>query len=253
MAWNIDSNLYLFMEAVMPSNKKYFICVIFILLISNLSCAQDSESVYKKERDWMVKIQIEDRGIKDTTILSAMRGVPRHLFVPKLYRLFSYEDRPLPIGYGQTISQPYIVALMTELLKLNKDSKVLEVGTGSGYQAAILSKIAKEVYTIEIIEELHLKTNKVLEKAGYDTIKTKFGDGYYGWEECAPYDAIIVTCAAEFVPPPLIKQLKIGGIMCIPVGPPFRVQNLLVITKKSEDLLKTEVITQVRFVPLIKK
>ncbi|MBC8526765.1 MAG: protein-L-isoaspartate(D-aspartate) O-methyltransferase [Candidatus Cloacimonetes bacterium] len=238
----------------MPSNKKYFICIIFILLlISNLACAQDSETKYKKERDWMVKIQIENRGIKDTTVLSAMKDVPRHIFVPKLYRMFSYEDRPLPIGYGQTISQPYIVALMTELLKLNKDSKALEVGTGSGYQAAILSKIAKKVYTIEIIEELHIKTNKVLEKAGYDTIKTKFGDGYYGWEECAPYDAIIVTCAAEFVPPPLIKQLKIGGIMCIPVGPPFRVQNLLVITKKSEELLETKVITQVRFVPLIRK
>ena len=238
----------------MPSNKKYFIFIIFILILtSNLSCAQDTDSVYKKERDWMVKIQIENRGIKDTTVLSAMKEVPRHLFVPKLYRMFSYEDRPLPIGYGQTISQPYIVALMTELLKLNKDSKALEVGTGSGYQAAVLAKIVKEVYTIEIIEELYLKTNKVLEKAGYDTIRTKFGDGYYGWEENAPYDAIIVTCAAEFVPPPLIKQLKIGGIMCIPVGPPFRVQNLLVITKKSEELIETEVITQVRFVPLIRK
>ena len=238
----------------MSPNKKYFISILFILLlISNLSCAQDTDSVYKKERDWMVKIQIENRGIKDTTVLSAMKEVPRHLFVPKLYRMFSYEDRPLPIGYGQTISQPYIVALMTELLKLNKDSKALEVGTGSGYQAAILSNITKEVYTIEIVEELYLKTNKVLEEAGYDTIKTKFGDGYYGWEENAPYDAIIVTCASEFVPPPLIKQLKIGGIMCIPVGPPFRVQNLLVITKKSEELLETEVITQVRFVPLIRK
>jgi len=237
----------------MPSNKKYFIFIILLLLLNNLTCAKDVETKYKRERELMVKIQIEDRGIKDTTVLSAMNEVPRHLFVPKLYRMFSYEDRPLPIGYGQTISQPYIVALMTELLKLNKDSKALEVGTGSGYQAAILSKIAKEVYTIEIIEELHLKTNKVLEEAGYDTIKTKFGDGYYGWEEYAPYDAIIVTCAAEFVPPPLIKQLKIGGIMCIPVGPPFRVQNLLVITKKNEELIETEVITQVRFVPLIRR
>ncbi|MEA3476044.1 MAG: protein-L-isoaspartate(D-aspartate) O-methyltransferase [Candidatus Cloacimonadota bacterium] len=237
----------------MSKNKRYFICIIFLLLLSNLSCAQDNETKYKRERELMIKIQIENRGIKDTTVLSAMREVPRHIFVPELYRMFSYEDRPLPIGYGQTISQPYIVALMTKLLKLNKDSKALEVGTGSGYQAAILSEIVKEVYTIEIIEELYLRTNKVLEKAGYDTIKTKFGDGYYGWEEYAPYDAIIVTCTAEFVPPPLIKQLKIGGIMCIPVGPPFRVQNLLVITKKSEELIETEVITQVRFVPLIRK
>lgn len=237
----------------MPSNKKYFIFIILLLLLNNLTCAKDVETKYKRERELMVKIQIENRGIKDTTVLSAVKEVHRHLFVPKLYRMFSYEDRPLPIGYGQTISQPYIVALMTELLKLNKDSKVLEVGTGSGYQAAILSKIAKEVYTIEIIEELHLKTNKVLEKAGYDTIKTKFGDGYYGWEKHAPYDAIIVTCAAEFVPPPLIKQLKIGGIMCVPVGPPFRVQNLLVITKKNEELIETKVITQVRFVPLIRE
>ncbi len=238
----------------MRKSKKYFIWIIFILLsFSNLTCAQDIETKYRKEREQMVKIQIENRGIRDSTVLSAMKEVPRHIFVPKLYRMFSYNDRPLSIGYGQTISQPYIVALMTELLKLNKDSKALEVGTGSGYQAAVLSKIVKEVYTIEIIEELYSRTNKVLKKAGYDSIKTKFGDGYYGWKKYAPYDAIIVTCAAEFVPPPLIKQLKIGGIICIPVGPPFRVQNLLKITKKSEELIETEVITQVRFVPLIRK
>ena len=201
----------------------------------------------------MVERQIKDRGVKEKAVLDAMSTVSRHLFVSKFYRSASYSDRPLPIGFGQTISQPYIVALMTEYLKLDKDDKVLEVGTGSGYQAAILSEITDSVYTIEIVEKLYERTDEMLKTAGYEKIHTKCADGYFGWEEFAPYDAIIVTCAAEFVPPPLIAQLKIGGRMCIPVGPLFSIQNLLLITKRSENEIETEVITSVRFVPLIRE
>jgi len=201
----------------------------------------------------MVQLQIKDRGVKDKSVLDAMSAVPRHLFVPDLYRSISYSDRPLPIGFGQTISQPYIVALMTEYLKLDKDDKVLEVGTGSGYQAAILSQITDSVYTIEIVEKLYKRTDDMLKTSGYEKIYTKCADGYFGWEEFAPFDAIIITCASEFVPPPLIAQLKIGGRMCIPVGPLFCIQNLLLITKKSETEIETKVITSVRFVPLIRK
>ncbi len=211
------------------------------------------KKTYEEKRKSMVKWQIKARGIKDKAVLNAMSTVPRHLFVSKLYRSASYSDRPLPIGFGQTISQPYIVALMTEYLKFEKDNKVLEVGTGSGYQAAILSQITDSVYTIEIIEKLYKRTDEMLKTSGYEKIHTKCADGYFGWEEFAPYDAIIVTCAAEFIPPPLIAQLKIGGRMCIPVGPLFSIQNLLLITKKSETEIETKVITSVRFVPLIRE
>lgn len=229
--------------------------IIFLLIIifTTLPLFSDkTEKDYEKQRENMVKSQIKYRGIKDKAILNAMRTVPRHLFVPKSQRSKSYYDRPLPIGYGQTISQPYIVALMTELLCLTDSSTVLEIGTGSGYQAAVLAEITDEVYTIEIVEKLHKISNETLRNTGYSKVKTKSGDGYFGWEEHAPFDAIIVTCAAEFVPTPLIKQLNIGGVMCIPVGPPFQVQNLLLITKKSEEDIITEVITYVRFVPLLR-
>ncbi|MBC8383685.1 MAG: protein-L-isoaspartate(D-aspartate) O-methyltransferase [Candidatus Cloacimonetes bacterium] len=232
--------------------EKKIIFLLIIIFTTFLLFSDKTEKDYEKQRENMVKSQIKYRGIKDKAILNAMRTVPRHLFVPKSHRSKSYYDRPLPIGYGQTISQPYIVALMTELLCLIDSSKVLEIGTGSGYQAAVLAEITDEVYTIEIVEKLHKISNKTLRNTGYSKVKTKSGDGYFGWEEHAPYDAIIVTCAAEFVPPPLIKQLNIGGVMCIPVGPPFQVQNLLLITKKSEDDIITEVITYVRFVPLLR-
>ena len=228
----------------------YFIILFFLIFYPATSYCKKT---YEERRESMVKWQIKNRGIDDKAVLDAMSNVPRHLFVPKLYRSASYSDRPLSIGFGQTISQPYIVALMTEYLKLNKDDKVLEVGTGSGYQAAILSEITDSVYTIEIVEKLHERTDGMLKTSGYEKIHTKFADGYFGWEEFAPFDAIIVTCASEFVPPPLIAQLKIGGRMCIPVGPPFSIQNLLLITKKSETEIVTEVITSVRFVPLIRE
>lgn len=229
--------------------------IIFLIILTFTAFplfSDKTEKNYEKQRKSMVKSQIKYRGIKDEAILNAMRTVPRHLFVPKSQRSKPYYDRPLPIGFGQTISQPYIVALMTELLCLTDSSKVLEIGTGSGYQAAVLAEITDEVYTIEIVGKLHKISNETLKNTGYSKVKTKSGDGYFGWEEHAPYDAIIVTCAAEFVPPPLIKQLNIGGKMCIPVGPPFQVQNLVLITKKSEEDIKTEIITYVRFVPLLR-
>jgi protein-L-isoaspartate(D-aspartate) O-methyltransferase len=238
------------MTALFVKNYIKLLIICFLVFYPKTSFCKKT---YEEKRKSMVQWQIKDRGIKDKAVLSAMSTVPRHLFVSKLYRSASYSDRPLPIGFGQTISQPYIVALMTEYLKLNKDDKVLEVGTGSGYQAAILSQIADSVYTIEIVEKLYKRTDEMLKTSGYEKIHTKCADGYFGWEEFAPYDAIIVTCAAEFVPPPLIAQLKIGGKMCIPVGPLFSIQNLLLITKKSETRIETKVITSVRFVPLIRK
>ena len=206
---------------------------------------------YEEVREKMVKVQIEARDIVDKRVLAAMRKVPRHLFVPPEERSRAYEDHPLPIGFGQTISQPYIVALMTELLNLKKGAQVLEVGTGSGYQAAILSEIVDEVYTVEIIPQLASRAEKTLRELSYRNVHVAQLDGYNGWKEHAPFDAIIVTAAAEFVPPPLIKQLKVGGLMCIPVGPPFSVQNLFLVKKKSEKEIETQVITQVVFVPLV--
>ena len=210
-----------------------------------------AEKKYEEAREKMVQVQIEARGIANEKVLTAMREVPRHLFVPPEDRSRAYEDYPLPIGFGQTISQPYIVALMTELLNLKKEAQVLEVGTGSGYQAAILSRIADEVYTVEIISQLAARAEKTLRELGYRNVHVANLDGYDGWREHAPYDVIIVTAAAEFIPPPLIKQLKVGGLMCIPVGPPFSVQNLFLVKKKGEKEIETRVITQVAFVPLV--
>jgi protein-L-isoaspartate(D-aspartate) O-methyltransferase len=197
----------------------------------------------------MVRRQIEQRGIADQTVLRAMRTVPRHLFVPDKWREQAYEDHPLPIGYNQTISQPYIVALMTDLLKVDAGAKVLEVGTGSGYQAAILGELELEVYTVEIIEALATQAAERLSEMQYDNVTVAHQDGYYGWEEHAPFDAIIVTCAPDHVPPELVKQLKDGGRMVIPVGPPGGYQSLFLITKEDGQA-KSESLGGVRFVPL---
>ena len=205
---------------------------------------------FKPQREKMVSYQIEKRGIKEKSVLQALKNVPRHLFVSNDLQSLAYTDRPLPIGYGQTISQPYIVALMTELLNLKAGDKVLEIGTGSGYQAAVLSEITKEVYTVEIIEELGKSAKKRLKDLGYKSIRCKIGDGYYGWKEYAPFDRIMVTAAATHIPPSLIRQLKKGGKMCIPVGNPFLTQNLILIEKDKEGNLKTRNILPVRFVPL---
>ncbi len=208
---------------------------------------KNNEDIFKLKREDMIQNQIMARGIKDTHVLDAMRKVPRHLFVPPSEVEHAYIDSPLPIGNGQTISQPYIVALMTELLQLKGNEKVLEIGTGSGYQAAILAELCKEVYTIEIIDELAKRAALILNTLGYKNIKVKTGDGYQGWKEYAPFDGIIVTAAPEEVPPPLLEQLKEGGRLVIPLGEYF--QELYLFTKENGKIKKQSIIP-VRFVPM---
>ena len=200
-------------------------------------------------RQQMVWNQIRARGVSDEAVLTAMETVPRHEFVPDRYLEQAYADHPLPIGYGQTISQPYIVAWMTELLELERGSKVLEIGTGSAYQAAVLAEITDQVYTLEIVEELEKSAEERLKRLGYTKVKVKHADGYYGWEEYAPYDAIIVTCAPDHIPQPLVQQLKDGGRMVLPVGPPGGYQSLWLLTKQGDQVL-TKNLGGVRFVPL---
>ncbi len=183
-------------------------------------------------------------------VMATMNTVKRHELVPRSERRFAYENRPLPIGYGQTISQPYIVALMTELIEPDGDDVVLEVGTGSGYQAAVLAELVDHVYSIEIIAALATRARQDLERLGYKNITTKLGDGYYGWEEHGPFDAIVVTAAASHVPPPLIEQLKPGGRMVIPVGGRFMTQTLLLLEKTESGEVVTRQYGAVRFVPL---
>lgn len=186
----------------------------------------------------------------DDNVLKAMATVPRHEFVPEKHRHQSYRNRPLPIGYGQTISQPAIVAMMTDLLQLESTDKALEIGTGSGYQAAILAELVEQVFSIEIVPELAERAAVDLERTGYLNVTTREGDGYFGWEEEAPFDAIIVTAASDHIPPPLLKQLKPGGRMVIPVGSRFMVQHLVLVTKDADDNIVTEQLLPVRFVPL---
>lgn len=191
---------------------------------------------YAQERESMVTWQIDARGVHGTDVLRAMRTVPRHEFVPEDYLGLAYSDRPLPIGYGQTISQPYIVALMTELLELENGDSVLEIGTGSGYQAAILAEIVDDVYTVEIIPELAQEAKERLDRLGYERVHALNADGYYGWKEHAPYDAVIVTAAPDHVPQPLLQQLKDGGRMVIPVGPVGAFQTLWLVTKEAGEV-----------------
>lgn len=220
----------------------------FILVIISLYSCFAQNDTYKNERETMVKQQIEYRGISNQLTLKAMTKVPRHKFVPPSLVNRAYDDSPLPIGYGQTISQPYIVAYMTAAIDPKPEYKVLEIGTGSGYQAAVLSEIVGEVYTIEIITGLYETASKRLRDLGYKNVTCKNADGYYGWKEYAPFDAIVVTAAAEYIPPPLIEQLKDGGKMIIPVGSPFLNQNLILVEKKGEDIT-TKTLLPVLFVP----
>ncbi|MDI6783413.1 MAG: protein-L-isoaspartate(D-aspartate) O-methyltransferase [bacterium] len=216
------------------------------------SCGQEKKSEqigFNKLREQMVQQQIIARGIKDPVVLAALRKVERHLFVPVRYQKEAYNDYPLPIGEDQTISQPYIVALMTEVLKLKPEEKVLEIGTGSGYQAAVLAEISKNVYTIEIIPALATTATKRLTELGYTTIKVKCGDGYQGWKEYAPFDAIIVTCAPDEIPPKLIEQLKDGGRMVIPVGEKYT-QTLYLVEKRKGTVVQKGIIP-VLFVPMV--
>ena len=221
----------------------------FVLLLPPLSAfaKEDSERFVWARRE-MVRSQLVARGIHDQATLRAMETVPRHRFVPDRHRVSAYRDGPLPIGYGQTISQPYMVAFMTEIIRPHPGQRVLEIGTGSGYQAAILAETGAQVFTIEIIPELAKQAQATLEQQGYLHIHSQPGDGYYGWPEQAPFDAIVVTAAAEFIPPPLIQQLKDGGRMVIPVGSPFFTQTLMLV-EKSGAKITTRNLFPVRFVP----
>jgi protein-L-isoaspartate(D-aspartate) O-methyltransferase len=203
------------------------------------------------ERARMVERQIRLRKVRDPNVLASMQRVPRHAFVRPSDLRRAYADHPLPIGLGQTISQPYIVGYMTEVLKLDPNCNVLEVGTGSGYQAAVCAEIARKVYTIEILEKLAKSAKVRLKKLGYHNVFVKAGDGYFGWEEKGPFDAIIVTCAAGFVPPPLIEQLKPGGRMILPVGSPYGYQTLMLVTKDDKGKVRSKHLLGVRFVPML--
>ena len=191
-------------------------------------------------------------GLKDEKILKVMAAVPRHEFVPPRQQREAYRDKPLPIGHGQTISQPYMVAEMTRLLELTDKSRVLEIGTGSGYQAAVLAHITPHVYTIEIVEPLAESVRKRLKRLGYATVTTCWADGWWGWKEHAPFDAIIVTCASRQIPPPLVQQLKPGGRMVIPVGGPAARQMLMLVQKRPDGAIQTTALMPVRFVPLLR-
>jgi protein-L-isoaspartate(D-aspartate) O-methyltransferase len=212
-----------------------------------IMAADDSQT---EQRVRMVDEQIIARGVGNLRVLEAMRSVPRHEFVPQTWKAFAYDDRPLPIGEDQTISQPYIVALMTELAHLSGTSRVLEVGTGSGYQAAVLARITPDVYTIEIVRALHERALPLLKKYGLGEDRVILGDGYRGWPKAAPFDAIIVTAAPDHIPPALVEQLKPGGKMVVPVGPTGSVQRLLVIEKNADGSSSEKSTIPVQFVPL---
>lgn len=220
--------------------------IIFYLLILSPAATQDDE--FSVVREKMVKEQIIRRGISDNATISAMRKVPRHLFVPRNMETVAYDDNPLPIGYSQTISQPYIVALMTELTRPEKGMTALEIGTGSGYQAAVLAEIVDTVYTIEIVPELAKESAERFKQLGYKNIVSKYGDGFKGWPEHAPFDIIVVTAAPEEIPQPLLDQLAEDGRLVIPVGHPQDFQELILATKKNGRISQRR-ITTVRFVP----
>jgi len=226
---------------------------LFAVLLA-VSALEGTENSLERadERLKMVREQIERRGVDDALTLNAMRTVPRHHFVPKNLRRYAYQDRPLSIGHGQTISQPYIVAYMTELLQPKACMRVLEIGTGSGYQAAVLAETGAEVYSIEIVDALAKRAATAIEKARYASIKLRTGDGYFGWEDAGPFDAIIVTAAAQSIPPPLIQQLRENGRMIIPVGPPLGTQYLVLVTKDNGKA-STRRLIPVRFVPFTRR
>lgn len=206
---------------------------------------------YTDAREQMVVSQIKQRGISDQKVLESLLLVPRHNFVPDDLLPYAYDDYPLPIGYDQTISQPYIVAYMTELLQVDTNHVVLEIGTGSGYQAAVLAHLVRHVYTIEIVPELGQRAAKLLKELAYDNITVRIGDGYRGWPEVAPFDRIIVTAAPEEIPPELLKQLKPGGRMILPVGPQWWAQELLIVSKDQAGNIKQQNTISVRFVPMV--
>jgi protein-L-isoaspartate(D-aspartate) O-methyltransferase len=223
--------------------------IIVHLILPLFSSAADP---WSEVRNRMVDEQLKSRGIRSEEVLQAMRTVPRHEFVPSAKRPMAYLDRPLDIGHGQTISQPYIVAFMTEKLRPSPEDRVLEIGTGSGYQAAILSRLVRQVYTIEIIPELANSARETLQRLSYNNVEVRAGDGYRGWPERAPFDGVIVTAAPDHVPKPLIEQLKDGGRIVIPVGASPDAQELKILRKEG-DRLFTEAVLPVRFVPLVRE
>lgn len=224
--------------------------MIWVVLFCLTPFAVSQTDNFSIERARMVDEQIATRGVRNPAVLDAMKSVPRHEFVPEAYRRLAYADRPLPIGLDQTISQPYIVALMTELVDPKPGDRILEVGTGSGYQAAVISRIVKEVYTIEIIPELAESARERLQRLGYENVTVRQGDGYLGWPEEAPFDGILVTAGATEIPKPLVDQLKPGGRMVIPVSTSFNSQVLRVIEKRPDGSTQTRDVIPVRFVPL---
>jgi protein-L-isoaspartate(D-aspartate) O-methyltransferase len=231
--------------------KKFllFLCILTFIPASLIADVVADSPKYKAAREKLVKYDIKGRGISDPQVLASMGAVLRHCFVPKRIIASAYADTALPIGEGQTISQPYVVALMTAGLGLNRTQRVLEIGTGSGYQAAILAEIVKEVYSIEIKEKLHKNSTKLLKTLGYSNIFTRHGDGYFGWENAAPFDAIMITAAVNHIPPPLLKQLKDGGRLILPLGNPFSYQHLTRVTRQGNEYI-TRQITGVLFVPM---
>ena len=228
------------------ANVKRICCLVATALIA---CAQ----TYDLQRTQMVRDQIAARGIKNPAVLKAMRETPREQFMPPGVRSFAYKDQPVPIGYGQTMSQPYIVAFMTEALDMTKAHRVLEIGTGSGYQAAILSSLAKEVYTIEIVEELAQSASAVLNRLGYHNVVVRHGDGYGGWPDKAPFDRIVLTAAPPELPTALIDQLKPGGKLLAPVGDQSAAQELTLVEKTADGKITSRAVLPVRFVPMIKR
>jgi len=228
--------------------RSVVLAVVFGLTLNTAPlCAADS---FQEQRRTMVARDIKGRGVLDRQVLAAMGKVPRHFLVAERYRNDAYADHPLPIGEGQTISQPYVVALMTEALGLKPADRVLEIGTGSGYQAAVLAEIVKEVYSIEIRQELAERSAARLKELGYAKVRVKYGDGYFGWEEHAPYDAIIITAAVNHIPPPLIRQLKEGGRIILPLGGTTFNQTLTLVTKSRGGELNVRQLDSVRFVPM---
>ena len=241
-------------ELIMHSGRTFASGLIIAASFCAAAAAQDQEGKlevrYREQRLAMVE-KIAAYGVRDSATLNAMWTLPRHDFVPDEYRRRAYADHPLPIGYGQTISQPYIVAFMTEVLDVSRGMKVLEVGTGSGYQAAVLAQIGCDVYTVEIFEALASSAEARLERLGFENVTVRHGDGHYGWVEAAPFDAIVVTAAAGFIPPRLVEQLRPGGRMVIPVGSVYGVQNLILVEKDSAGDTRTRNLLPVRFVPML--
>jgi len=228
---------------------RHVLCLLSLIPSIVIADVISDNPTFKAAREKLVEKDIAGQGITDPKVLAAMRSVPRHCFVPKRLASKAYADTALPIGASQTISQPYVVALMSESLKLSSNHRVLEIGTGSGYQAAVLAKIVKEVYSIEIKEKLHRESSRLLKDMGFTNVKTRHGDGYFGWQEAAPFDAIMITAAINHIPPPLLKQLTEGGRLILPLGNPFSYQNLTLVTKTGGNYV-TKQITGVLFVPM---